>query len=67
MTTTQQATPGISDRDHRMAAEILACCDPDPVRRREHRRQKLASFPTDAQERVRSIVNKVIQSRSKSS
>lgn len=63
--TTGQVCRGISDRDHKMVAEILACCDPDPERRREHRRQKLVSFPIDAQDRVRQYVNAVITARSK--
>jgi hypothetical protein len=56
----------ISDIDHatlQMVAEVLACCDPDPAKRREHRISKLASFAEDHQAQVRDITNRVIEAR----
>ena len=46
-----------------MVAELLACCDPDPIRRRDHRIQKLASFPESEREAVKSVFNRAIEAR----
>lgn len=48
-----------------MAAEVLACCDPDPVKRTAHRLQKLESFPESDRAKVRAEVNRVIKARQK--
>lgn len=55
--------PGIPPNLEKMVAEILACADPDPTKRTEHRRSKLATFPPDDQETVREITNRVIKAR----
>lgn len=66
---TGQVHPGISDRDHKMVAELLACWtnedNPNYERLRDHRRAKLATFPQGAQERIRNLANAVITARSK--
>jgi len=38
-------------------AEIMACCDRDPQRRAQHRRDKLLEFPEAIREEVRKWVN----------
>lgn len=65
MTTIHQTQPNIPDHIERMVAEVLACVDPDPERRRAHRIAKLESFPVEHQAAVRDITNRVIQARNK--
>lgn len=52
-------------RDHQLAqlAEIMACADPDPKRRREHRMAKLSSYPLEDQVVVRAAFNQVLKVR----
>lgn len=68
MIRTGQTHPGISDRDHKMVAEILACWtdedNPDFVRQAEQRRRKLESFPEEDRPRIRRYVNAVLAARS---
>jgi hypothetical protein len=63
MTTITQIQPNIPDHIERMVAEVLACVDPDPERRRAHRIAKLESFPAEHQAAVRDVTNRVIQAR----
>lgn len=56
--------PRIDFGDLVFVAEILACVDPDPVRRRAHRRAKLATFPAEVRDRIRQHTNAVISARS---
>lgn len=56
--------PDIPYRIEQMVAEVLACRDPDPTKRREHRISKLASFPESDRDQVRAITNRVIKARS---
>lgn len=58
--------PNIDHQTLQMVAELLACVDPDPARRKQHRITKLASFPAEHQERVRDITNRVIEARTRS-
>lgn len=58
-----QVAPNLPPHIERMAAEILACCDPDPEIRRQHRRDKLATFEGQHQAEVREVVNRVIKAR----
>lgn len=61
--TIYQANPGIADHLVRMVAEVLACRDPDPEKRRAHRIQKLESFPESERAEVREATNRVIKAR----
>lgn len=68
MIRTGQTHPGISDRDHKMVAEVLACWtdddNPNFERQAAHRKRKLDSFPADDRARIRRYVNAVIAARS---
>ena len=44
-------------------AEILACCDSDPERRRAHRRRKLEEYPAELRDRIRAECNRRIEAR----
>lgn len=52
-------------REHQLVqlAEILACADPDPQRRREHRLAKLATCPADDQLALRAAFDQVLRVR----
>lgn len=58
-----QVCPNLPPAVEKMAAEILACCDPNLEARKQHRRDKLASFPQEQQAAVREAVNRVIRTR----
>jgi hypothetical protein len=63
MTTITQANPNIPHHFEVMVAELLACCEKDPERRKAHRLQKLESFPESDRASVRDATNRVIQAR----
>lgn len=67
MTAITQIQPNIPSHLERMVAEVLACVDPDPERRRAHRIAKLESFPVEHQAAVRDITNRVIVARNQRS
>ena len=46
-------------------AEVMACCDPDLVKRRQHRIDKINQWPPEVQVKVREIVNEIIAARRK--
>lgn len=64
--TITQACPGIALHLERMVAEVLACRDPDPEKRRAHRIQKIESFPESDRAEVREATNRVIKARNDS-
>lgn len=61
--TIHQSNPGISDHLVQMVAEVLACRDPNPEKRRAHRIAKIESFPESDRADVREATNRVIQAR----
>lgn len=61
----EHIVPGISEKHRKMVAEILACRDPDPARRSEHRKAKLQTFPAEHRAIVRDLANTVIKARAK--
>lgn len=63
MTSIRQIAPTISDTVERMVAEVLACADTDPERRREHRRAKVRSYPEEDRKEVTRVANGVLRAR----
>jgi hypothetical protein len=63
MTTITQANPGIPHHIEVMVAEVLACHNPDPERRKAHRLQKLETFPESDRAAVREATNRVLKAR----
>lgn len=55
----------MTHQEHIWVAEIMACCDPDPQKRKEHRLQKLSLVPENYRARVRELVNERIKKRSR--
>lgn len=55
--------PGIDQPTLQMVAELLACIDPDPERRSQHREEKLSALDQEQRIRVLSITNRVILAR----
>lgn len=63
MISIHEVAPDIEHHILQMVAEILACADPDPAKRTEHRLSKLATFPDSDRDQVREIAIRVIKAR----
>lgn len=61
--TITQANPNIPFHIEQMVAEVLACRDPQPEKRRAHRLQKIESFPETDRAQVRDATNRVLKAR----
>lgn len=63
MTHTLEVCPAIEDHHHRMVAQLLACCERDPQRRRDHRLAMLERFPAADRDAVKTAFNQVLKAR----
>ena len=54
-----------SQQQLQMVAEVLACVDRDPQRRRSHRLAKIETFPENERATVKQLVNRVLEERAK--